>query len=273
MARVPRGAEDRLRRLLVMLPWLMERGEVPLAEVAERFGLTESQVAADLELVAMCGLPPIVDELIDIFIDEGTVFVKLTPKKDRSRSQATVVADVRRGAAQLAGVTASISTGFNEGQKQIQLQLQGEDSAVLARLADQIVAEVKQVPGAVDVGLSTKGQKPELDVQVDRGLAGSLGVTVGQVAQALRDTSLSMALHPFVSVPSFTEERALQSIHDASGQLPPLLRVPFVMFEVQGLSGKSIAAILRCPESTVWRRLHVARRAVTEVFLGDRPGP
>ena len=71
----PRGAEERLRRLLVMLPWLMERGEVPLAEVAERFRLTESQVAADLELVAMCGLPPFVDELIDIFIDEGTVFV------------------------------------------------------------------------------------------------------------------------------------------------------------------------------------------------------
>ena len=58
-----------------MLPWLMERGEVPLAEVAERFGLTEDEVAADLELVAMCGLPPFVDELIDVFIDEGTVFV------------------------------------------------------------------------------------------------------------------------------------------------------------------------------------------------------
>jgi proteasome accessory factor C len=75
MTRAHRGAEERLRRLLVMLPWLMERGEVPLAEVAERFRLTEHEVAADLELVAMCGLPPFVDELIDIFIDEGTVFV------------------------------------------------------------------------------------------------------------------------------------------------------------------------------------------------------
>ena len=45
---------------------------------------------------------------------------------------------------------------------------------------------MRKVPGAVDVALSTKGQKPELDVQLDRGLAGSLGVTVGQVAQALR---------------------------------------------------------------------------------------
>jgi len=94
-----------------------------------------------------------------------------------------------------------------------------------------------------------------------------------RVTEALRDTSLSMVIPPFASVPSFTEERALQSIHAASGQLPPLLRVPFVLFEVQGLSGKSIAAMLRCPESTVWRRLHVARRAVTEVFLGDRPDP
>jgi HAE1 family hydrophobic/amphiphilic exporter-1 len=118
--------------------------------------------------------------------DEGTVFVKLTSKKERSRSQAMVVTDVRREASQLAGVTASISTGFNEGQKQIQLQLQGRDATLLAKLADGVVAEVRQVPGAVDVGLSTKGQKPELDVQLDRGLAGSIGVTVGQVAQALR---------------------------------------------------------------------------------------
>ena len=42
------------------------------------------------------------------------------------------------------------------------------------------------MPGAVDVGLSTRGQKPEIEVSLDRGLAGSVGVTVGQVAQALR---------------------------------------------------------------------------------------
>ncbi len=76
MARRPRRtAEDRLARLLVMLPWLMEQESVPLSEVASRFDLDESEVAADLELVSMCGLPPYVDELIDVFIDEGMVFV------------------------------------------------------------------------------------------------------------------------------------------------------------------------------------------------------
>jgi proteasome accessory factor C len=71
----PRPAEERLRRLLVMLPWLMERGEVPVAEAAERFDLTEAEIATDLELVAMCGLPPFVDELIDVFIDDGLIWV------------------------------------------------------------------------------------------------------------------------------------------------------------------------------------------------------
>ncbi len=70
-----RTAEERLRRLLVMLPWLMERGETPLADVARHFAMTPEEVTADLELAAMCGLPPFVDEMIDVFIDEDLVVV------------------------------------------------------------------------------------------------------------------------------------------------------------------------------------------------------
>jgi len=70
-----RSAEERLRRLLVMLPWLMERGETPLADVARHFRMTPAEVTADLELAAMCGLPPFVDEMIDVFIDEDVVVV------------------------------------------------------------------------------------------------------------------------------------------------------------------------------------------------------
>ena len=69
------GAEARLSRLLVMLPWLMERKEVPLDEVAATFSMSRDEVVRELELASMCGLPPFVDELIDVFIDEETVFV------------------------------------------------------------------------------------------------------------------------------------------------------------------------------------------------------
>jgi len=60
-----------------MLPWLMERGEVPVAEMAARFELTEAELVGDLELAALCGLPPFIDEMIDVFIDEGVVFAGL----------------------------------------------------------------------------------------------------------------------------------------------------------------------------------------------------
>ncbi len=73
--RGPRSANERLRRLLVMLPWIMERGEVPVREVAERFDTTESAVIADLERASMCGLPPFEPgDLIDLFVDDGVVY-------------------------------------------------------------------------------------------------------------------------------------------------------------------------------------------------------
>lgn len=71
----PRPLGLRLRRLLVMLPWLMERGQATLAEMSERFQVSEKDLITDLEQVAMCGLPPFVDEFVDLFIDEGVVTV------------------------------------------------------------------------------------------------------------------------------------------------------------------------------------------------------
>src|ERR1700712_2618213 len=73
--RGPPPNAERLRRLLVMLPWLMERSEVPVAEMAARFRVTERELVHDLELAAMCGLPPYVDELVDVWIDAGVVHV------------------------------------------------------------------------------------------------------------------------------------------------------------------------------------------------------
>jgi proteasome accessory factor C len=69
----PQATADRLRRLLVMLPWLMERGEASVAETASRFGVGEKQLIADLEKASLCGLPPYVDEMIDLFIEDGVI--------------------------------------------------------------------------------------------------------------------------------------------------------------------------------------------------------
>jgi HAE1 family hydrophobic/amphiphilic exporter-1 len=119
-------------------------------------------------------------------VDEGNIYVGLAPKAERAQNQEVIAQTLRRRFSEIGGATASIQTSGFDNQKQIQVQLSGPDIATLGRLADQALTLVRQVPGAVDIGLSTRGQKPELDVRVDRALAGSLGVRIGDVAQTLR---------------------------------------------------------------------------------------
>lgn len=49
-------------------------------------------------------------------------------------------------------------------------------------------------------------------------------------------------------------ERALSALSDKQ-------RAVFVLYELENVPGKQIAEILGCPEATVWRRLHEARRS------------
>ena len=120
-------------------------------------------------------------------VDVGSIYVRLIPKTERSVS-AEQFAQVLRGEMKnVAGVTLSVFTNdFGGGRKALQYQLRGNSLAAMNIAAEQVLAIVKSTPGAVDIGLSTKGQKPELNVELNRGVAGSLGVTVGQVAQSLR---------------------------------------------------------------------------------------
>ncbi len=119
--------------------------------------------------------------------DNATIYVRLKPKNKRSVSQDDLGQILRTDMRQVGGATAfTFASGFGGAQKQLQLQLQGPDQTVLNGYADRIAKIVSAVPGAVDVGLSTKGQKPEFNIRVNRGLAGTLGVSVSQLAASLR---------------------------------------------------------------------------------------
>ncbi|MDB4951438.1 MAG: acriflavin resistance protein [Gemmatimonadetes bacterium] len=120
-------------------------------------------------------------------VDNAQIYVKLVPKKTRTIGQNALGEVVRRETAGIGGASVGIfASSFGGNQKQVQLQMHGPDAASLARAADDVLAVVKTVPGAVDADLSSKGQKPELEVVLNRGLAGQLGISAGQVAQSLR---------------------------------------------------------------------------------------
>jgi len=206
-------------------------------------------------------------------VDEGTLFVKLSPKADRTRTQAQVVASIRKDLMQLAGVEASMIVGFNE-EKQIALQLRGDDAAQLAQLADKILAEVRQVPGAVDTGLSTKGQKPELNVQIDRTLAGSLGVTVGQVAQALRPAFAGIDVGDWVDPSGETRDVTIRLAPESRTVVADLESLPLVVNSEAGPRTIPLGQIARVAPSIGPARIdHLDRdRVITiEANVEGRP--
>ena len=70
------GATDRLSRLLALVPYLVSRQGIPLTEAAAEFGITESQLVKDLELLFVCGTPGhLPDDLIEVDWDDGHVYL------------------------------------------------------------------------------------------------------------------------------------------------------------------------------------------------------
>jgi HAE1 family hydrophobic/amphiphilic exporter-1 len=85
------------------------------------------------------------------------------------------------------------------------------------------------VPGAVDVGLSTRGQKPELEVQLNRGLAGALGVTVGQVAQSLRPAFAGLDAGDWADPTGETRDVTVRLTPGARERIADLAQLPLVV--------------------------------------------
>jgi proteasome accessory factor C len=70
-------ADERLRRLLAMVPWVAANDGPTVEEVCARFGIDERQLGADLELLFLCGLYPYTpDMLIEADIAGGRVWIR-----------------------------------------------------------------------------------------------------------------------------------------------------------------------------------------------------
>ena len=172
-------------------------------------------------------------------VDVGNIYVKLRPKSERARdSQRSVeelAAAVRGQMNRVAGATMSVFTSdFSGGFKQILVQIRGQDAAVLAPIAEQLRAEIAQIPGAVDIGLSSKGQKPELNIELNRGVAGALGVTVGQVAQALRPAFAGIDVGNWIDPTGKARDVTVRLAPEARRRAADLEQLPLVVMGPNG---------------------------------------
>ncbi|HEX5160967.1 MAG TPA: efflux RND transporter permease subunit [Steroidobacteraceae bacterium] len=117
----------------------------------------------------------------------GRVWIDIGDKSDRKRSIEELAADLRGKLSQLVGAEYVVFDDLNQGvRKPVQIQFYGSDSRRLMEITNQFMEKMRQIPGAVDVGLSEQDPKDELRIELDRGLANQLGISVNEAAQTLR---------------------------------------------------------------------------------------
>ena len=117
----------------------------------------------------------------------GRVYVDIGKSTLRRRSAEQIAETLRASLARLVGAEYVIQDDLSNGAgKPVQIRFYGPDSRRLMALTNDFMEKMRHIPGAVDVGLSEQEPKDELRIELDRGMASQLGISVGDAAQALR---------------------------------------------------------------------------------------
>ena len=145
----------------------------------------------------------------------GRVYVDLGKVWERKRKAWDIAKDLRVRLGQLLGAEYVVLDDLNNGvRKPVQIQFSGPDSRRLMAITTDFMAKMRQIPGAVDVGLSEQDPKDELKIELDRGLANQLGISVGDAAQALRVAFAGVEVGDWVDPTGETRDVAVR-LHPA----------------------------------------------------------
>jgi HAE1 family hydrophobic/amphiphilic exporter-1 len=126
--------------------------------------------------------------------NQGSVYVRLVPAQERRESQEELIVRIRKEV--LPPVTPEgvsvlvnpISPFGGSGQQNAPVQyiISGPDILKLDEYCTAMMAKVRELPGVGEVSTSLVTGRPAYSVQIDRRRAADLGVTVSEVANALR---------------------------------------------------------------------------------------
>jgi HAE1 family hydrophobic/amphiphilic exporter-1 len=177
---------------------------VPQADLGEQVVSIETPIGSSLEYTEakLRQVDTAVHEFPEIDYTYGTVntgyangknqaslYLRLKPVRERKRSPEQLARPIRERLASIPGILVSINIPGGPGggvQKQIQLSLQGRDTATLDTLSQEVMRRAQAIPGLVDLDRNLKPAKPVLSVRLRRDAASDLGLGSSLVAQSLR---------------------------------------------------------------------------------------
>jgi len=122
-------------------------------------------------------------------VTDGFMFVRLKPYQDRKRSQQEIVRTLFPRMLSIPGVLAipinppSLGGGF---ARPVQYVLQAETYDQLQSAMEVMIREASQLGYLVNLDSDLKLNKPQLEIEIDRDRAASLGVSVAEIGSTLQ---------------------------------------------------------------------------------------
>jgi hydrophobic/amphiphilic exporter-1 (mainly G- bacteria), HAE1 family len=160
----------------------------------------------------------------------GRIYVDIGKSTERRAATAEIAADLRTLTARLVGAEYVVLDDLNMGaQKPVQIRFTGPDSRKLLEITNDFMEQLRQVPGAVDVGLSEQDPQDELKIELDRGLANALGISVNDAAQALRVAFAGVEVGDWVDPSGETRDVAVRLHPDDRVDASNIERLPIAV--------------------------------------------
>ena len=160
----------------------------------------------------------------------GRIYVDIGKSTKRKRSGFAIATELREKVSRLVGAEYVVLDDLNNGaQKPVQIRFHGADSRKLQAITGEFMAKLRQVPGAVDVGLSEQDPQDELKIELDRGLANALGISVNDAAQALRVAFAGVEVGDWVDPSGETRDVAVRLHPDDRVDASNIERLPIMV--------------------------------------------
>jgi HAE1 family hydrophobic/amphiphilic exporter-1 len=118
-------------------------------------------------------------------VRDGTVFVRLVPKKARALSVKQFTHVARQRLEKIPGVVLNFLEDPSSFQKPLSIGVQGDDIATLKQYAARLKEAMYKIPGIVDIEATMEQDLPEYRMTVDRDRAAATGVGSNNVANTV----------------------------------------------------------------------------------------
>lgn len=140
-------AAERARRLVIMVPWLVQNPGVSVEEVASKFGVSRDVVVKDLTMVTLTGVYPYTPaDLVDVSLSDDRVVVRsadyLKDFTNLTIEEAVVLYSALRAARRLPGLSGSAELDSGIAKLGSALGLDGADVEIVSERAESETLEL-----------------------------------------------------------------------------------------------------------------------------------